>query len=137
MSVVLDASWTLAWCLPDESETSADAVEVLLREGGLVPPIWALEVSNALLVAERRGRLDRERTEAILNAAFGLPLDRVGWTSGFLEDTRTVVELARTHSLTTYDATYLELARRSGSVLFSLDSRLQRAADSIGLGWMA
>ena len=55
---VPDASVALAWCFADEANDYAD--QALDRLGGaaaLVPSIWPLEVGNALLGAERRGRL--------------------------------------------------------------------------------
>ena len=57
-SVVVDASVALAWCFPDESSDYADRVLVALEGHELVvPAIWALEITNALLVGERSKRL--------------------------------------------------------------------------------
>jgi predicted nucleic acid-binding protein len=42
-------------------------------------------------------------------------------------------DLARTHSLSVYDATYLELARRRGRPLATLDDRLRAAAAAAGV----
>src|SRR5438045_1808666 len=54
---VLDSSVALAWCFADERDTYADAVAVrLATTGAVVPAIWPLEIANALLVGERRGR---------------------------------------------------------------------------------
>ncbi|MFN3309206.1 MAG: type II toxin-antitoxin system VapC family toxin, partial [Anaerolineales bacterium] len=55
---VLDASITLAWCFDDETNAWALKVLDLLEEGeAVVPALWTLEVGNALIGAERRGRL--------------------------------------------------------------------------------
>jgi len=55
---VLDASVTLAWCFPDEGSKHTEAILDLLADGAeaIAPPIWPLEVANALLVGERRKR---------------------------------------------------------------------------------
>ena len=60
--IVVDASVALAWCFPDEASDYADGVLVAL-EGRrvIVPSVWALEITNAVLVAERRKRV-KQRT---------------------------------------------------------------------------
>ena len=45
-----------------------------------------------------------------------------------------VLTLARTWKLSTYDATYLELARREKCPLATLDAALQEAAAGLGIG---
>ena len=56
--MVIDASVALAWCFPDEASDYADAVlGVLEGQSILVPSIWSMEITNALLVGERRKRI--------------------------------------------------------------------------------
>ena len=73
MSLVLDASVTLAWTFTDERNAAADVVlDRVLAEGATVPSLWKLEVANALRSAVRRGRCDEafvDRTLADLDAA--------------------------------------------------------------------
>lgn len=56
--IVIDASVALAWCFPDEASEYADGVLVAL-EGRtiLVPALWSVEITNAVLMAERRKRV--------------------------------------------------------------------------------
>lgn len=63
--------------------------------------------------------------EQILSAidGFGLDLD-------VAPSSAVVMDLARRHRLTVYDALYLELALRRGGALASLDAALRRAADA-------
>lgn len=62
-SFVLDSSTALAWCFTDENSAYADAVARKLPSlGAFVPTIWHLEVANAMVVGERRGRCDRDDT---------------------------------------------------------------------------
>ena len=58
MPFVLDNSVVMAWCFEDEANGYAD--QVLQQLGGdraPVPPVWPLELANALTVAERTERL--------------------------------------------------------------------------------
>jgi predicted nucleic acid-binding protein len=45
--------------------------------------------------------------------------------------------LARSHGLSSYDATYLELAQRLGAALASFDRQLNGAAAAIGVALFA
>jgi predicted nucleic acid-binding protein len=125
--LVLDASVTLAWLLPDERSTAADAVfERVARESALVPPLWSLEVGNGLLAACRRSRLSDEDLATAVRALRELPI-RPG-QAALDSDFGAVLTLARRHGLTTYDAAYLELALRAATPLATLDDRLRAAA---------
>jgi predicted nucleic acid-binding protein len=125
---VLDASVPLGALLP--GETHAKAAGALLAraaaETAIVPVIWAIEIANAVLAAERRQRLDRADADAILRHLETLPITtdpetgRHAWS--------TILALARRHRLTLYDACYLELALRRGLELASFDAALVSAA---------
>ena len=55
--LVLDSSIALAWCFSDEKDAYADAIAKLSPNiEAVVPNLWFLEVANALVVGERRGR---------------------------------------------------------------------------------
>jgi predicted nucleic acid-binding protein len=68
--IVVDASVTLSWCLPDEQTASSMGVLDRLQSGvsALVPAFWAVEVLNTLLVGERKGRITAEQTKAFVDA---------------------------------------------------------------------
>jgi predicted nucleic acid-binding protein len=57
---VVDASAALAWCFEDEASSWSDGLLERLRQGGqiVVPAHWPTEISNGLLVAERRKRIN-------------------------------------------------------------------------------
>lgn len=124
---VLDNSVVMAWCFEDESDRYTDSVLEQLSVGhALVPPIWPLELGNALLVAERNGRLGKADTVRFLQLLRGLPIlveqeppERV---------LTEVVALARDQKLSTYDASYLDLAMRSGLPIATQDRALLLAA---------
>jgi predicted nucleic acid-binding protein len=131
-SFVLDASMTLAWCFEDESTSGTDSVMELLREGRAVAPsIWPLEVANGLRSAERRGRIDERELPGVIGLLRGLPVDI---QSGSLAETLgSVMVMARSLGLSTYDAAYLDLAARRGLPLATADDQLVRAARAAGV----
>jgi len=130
MAVVFDCSVTLAWFLKDERTAFTDsAFELLEASECWVPYLWRLEFPNALLIAERRKRVGREQRLEILDNAAQLVLR----TDHVLPDIRSLSALAERCGLTAYDASYLELALRSGSDLFTLDKDLADAAAGEGV----
>src|SRR5580698_9955087 len=76
MPLVVDASVALAWALPDESSTYADAVLAVVERDGLrVPTLWAREVANGLAVAHLRKRITSAEENAFLTALSQLRID--------------------------------------------------------------
>lgn len=130
MAVVFDCSVTLAWFLKDERTAFTDtAFELLETEECWVPYLWRLEFPNALLFAEKKRRLGREQRLEILDNAAQLFLR----TDQTLPDIRSLSALAERRGLTVYDASYLELAMRSGFDLITLDRQLADAAAAEGV----
>ena len=131
---VLDASVTIAWLL-DQDGLGAVLSPFFVDVGLSVPWIWQAEVANVLLVMERQRKLDaatvtqRLRTLDTLDVAVEPePPDRT---------IASLVQVARPHQLTSYDALYLELAVRRGCGLLSNDRNLREAASRSGvpLAW--
>ena len=132
MSFVLDCSVTVAWLFEDEATPAIDALQDQLKDGrALVPGLWRLEVGNVLAQAERRGRLTSAQTSAHLELLDRLPVSTDTETEA--RAFREILALARSESLTTYDAAYLELAARRGLPLATLDRALARAARRAGV----
>jgi predicted nucleic acid-binding protein len=131
--LVLDASVVLSWCFEDESTTESERALSELSDGtqGLCPSIWSLEIANALLVAERRKRITQAYATQFLSSLSRMNIEirssdsSKAWTA--------VLNLAREHQLSTYDASYLELAMSAGAPLATLDKRLREAAHTVGL----
>ena len=122
--VVVDASVVVAWLMDDENELRADrALEQLQVDGAMVPHHFHVETRNSLLVAERGGRLSEGDVHVRLAALSDLPI-RTDNTPDF----QAAYSLAKVHQLTFYDAMYLELAKRRGAELATLDRALGRAA---------
>ncbi len=127
--LILDASVSLAWLLDDEIAPEAVAArQRLATESGFVPRLWHMEIRNALLVAERRGRLSALMADQRLETLAELPI-RTDEDPNF----NMATALARTHGMSFYDALYLELALRRSAELATLDTALARAAADVGV----
>ena len=129
--IVLDCSVLIAGLLPDEIEEQAQALLEDLQHGAtgvVVPSLFYQEVSNVLLMAYRRKRISKEVLSQYLDVVTVLPLriDTAAATQSNIM--KTVCQLAEKHGLTTYDASYLELAMRLSLPLVTLDSDLHNAA---------
>lgn len=125
---VADASIAVAWSVAAQSNRGTDDLLEEVAEGRpfCVPGLWFFEIANALLVLTRRKRITpREcavarRALAALHPAVDDEEPRIA-----LEK---VSDLAAEHSLSVYDAAYLELALRRRLPLASRDAGLNRAA---------
>jgi predicted nucleic acid-binding protein len=129
---VLDSSVALVWAFEDETNAYAEAVaDALTAWQAVASALWPLEVANALLVGERRGRITEAKVAQFLAllATFPIALD-AETASRAWHDT---LPLARMRNLSVYDATYLELAVRRGLALASLDDDLKAAAAAVGV----
>jgi predicted nucleic acid-binding protein len=127
MSVVLDASMTIAWFFADERTDGTD--RTLLRvaeEGALVPAHWRLEVANSLRNAVRHGRCGEDYADSSIKRLGRLAIEADSETDAHAWGATR--KLARDLDLTIYDAAYLELALRAGQPLASCDEALIRAA---------
>lgn len=127
--IVIDNSVFLAWCMGDEEEpTATSAMRHVIEQGGVAPRIWWYELRNALLVNERRGRISPQQVSDTLadSLALGISIDDA-------HDESRLLELARRFALTVYDAAYLEVAVRRSLPLATLDLRLRRAAETVGI----
>jgi len=131
--LILDCSVTSCWCFEDETRAYADAVFAALDEYlAKVPPLWAIETANVLLVAERKKRIVPTDTAKFWALLARLPLTVDSDLS--LAVARDVTALGRTHQLSAYDASYLELALREGGVLATQDEALKKACRRAGVG---
>lgn len=128
MPIVMDNSIVLSWCLADEEDPLAElAMRLTIEEGAVVPAIWWYELRNALVVNERRGRIQTDVVQATL-----VDLEEMRIRLDADHDSGMVLELARRHGLSVYDASYLEVALRRALPLATLDQRLREAVAASG-----
>jgi len=122
----------MCWCFPDECDPyAARILEKLDVNETLVPIVWSLEVANALLTEERRGRLSEADVLRFLEILRSLPIFVDSTPSEQVLDD--ILALGRRHDLSAYNASYLELAMRQGVPLATLDVRLTEAAKAAGV----
>ena len=131
-SFVIDASVALAWCFDDEAtEATRALLDRFEGEQAEVPSLWHLELANALVSGERHRRITRARANEFIALIGGLPIVIDEQTPTLALST--VLELARSERLSTYDASYLELAMRRGLSLATKDNDLAKAAQRVGV----
>jgi predicted nucleic acid-binding protein len=120
----------MAWCFNDESNVFTDSIQDrLLNSTAFVPGIWPLEVANTLLVAERKKRLNRNDSNRFIALISALPI--VIESAPPFQIFHNTLPLARTHQLSSYDASYLELAIHKKLPIATLDKAMIRTAKSI------
>ncbi len=124
---VIDNSVVMSWCFYDEADEYSDFVlDKLIEKEAIVPYIWPFEVANVLLVAERRDRIQFGESLEFLEYILQLPI--------FMEQKekkeliKGIYLIGREYKLSSYDASYLELAWRRKCPLASFDKNLIAAA---------
>ena len=128
---VVDASTAVAWVHRGQATAESDAWLLHAEAGAdlVVPALWPLEVTNALIALQRRRKLTpHERDQALETlGALALTLDHEAAARAFTE----LAELAVRESMTMYDTTYLELALRRALPLACKDGPLRAAASRL------
>jgi predicted nucleic acid-binding protein len=124
---VIDNSVVMSWCVEDETSPYADNVLSRLEEAtAFVPAIWPLEVGNVLLVAERNHRLSEADSARFIALLSELPIEVEQEPPERM--IKEILALARKHKLSSYDASYLDLAMRKGLAIATTDKNLIAAA---------
>jgi len=126
---VLDASVCLSWFLtkPDSGPAWAK-IDLLDELVPVVPAIWRLEVANVIATHVRSRGLLVDSARTMLAEILSLPVAVIDESP-----TPTIMQLAIDRGLTSYDASYLDVALRSGWPLVTLDRELLRAASEAGV----
>ena len=130
---MVGASVAIAWVHPAQATAETNRLLGSVESGAVVeaPALGPLEVANALLVLVRRGKLKNSERTMALNSLHRLSvkLDYEMATHAFT----IVSKLAADHSLSVYDAKYLELCLRKNLPLGCKDGPLREAADKCGV----
>jgi predicted nucleic acid-binding protein len=122
--VVVDASVSAAWVLPDETsrETEQLLSDIMDHRTRLVVPfLWEYEMLNVIRGATARKRLPEHEAKKALHLLSELPAELVSLNG---ESRPAVFEAALRHNLSIYDAAYWTLADARGITLFSADEDL-------------
>jgi len=130
---VLDVSACMPWCCEDEAPPASEQLlqRAALRHPLHVPSIWPWEMVNALRIAVRRKRITSEKAAGFLSL---LPdFDFRVAEPPEITDLPRLNAIAERHQLTAYDTAYLDLARRLGLPIATLDDDLMKAAIVAGV----
>lgn len=135
MNFVIDNSVVMRWFFgdgkPQDLRYARGALDAMQSANAIVPTVWGLEVANVICRAEAQGLVTEARSGAFLEMLIGLAIQvDAGSTDHALSST---LNLARRYKLSSYDASYLELALRQGVALATLDSDLRKAAKKAGV----
>src|SRR4030043_318155 len=129
---IIDNSVVMSWCFKDETSKYTDAVlDYLEKATAYVPAIWPLEVSNVLLIAERRNRLRQADSSRFISLLFELPI--IVEQEAPERMLSEILALAREYKLSSYDASYLDLAMRKGLPIATTDKNIISAAKRISV----
>lgn len=102
-----------------------------MKKPAHVPATRGLEVANIIARAEVKGLVTEARSEAFLEMLEGVDIEADATT--FAHALSGILQLARRYKLSTYDASYLELALRLGMPLATLDEDLQKTTKKAGV----
>jgi predicted nucleic acid-binding protein len=129
--VVVDASVVLSWVLPTEDTDQALSLRSHALNSPymelLVPPTFWYEVTNVLWVATRRQRLDNHNALKALKSLNDFQF--MVWTA----EPEHCLKLSLTYNLAVYDTAYLDIAVDKQAALWTMDQRLKKAAESLGI----
>ena len=111
MRFVLDASVALAWLLRDTDARDEGYPSV----AATVPATWGLEIANVIACSEAKELVTAAQSGSFLSLLDSLAIEAdTDTVTHVLSDT---LQLARRYRLSSYDASYLELALREGALL--------------------
>lgn len=131
MPFVLDNSVVCGWFIENQATAYSDAIIQRLQDDrAVVPPLWELEFVNVLRTACLRQRMTAETAQRVVAQITGLPID----VDRVIVPASQVLGVALRFGLSSYDATYLELALRLQLPLATSDAPLRAAALAAGVG---
>jgi predicted nucleic acid-binding protein len=130
---VADSSVAIAWVVPSQATEGAVGLlnDVLAGTPFVVPVLWAFEVANSLLALRRRRVIQDEQYHRARRNL--VELESIVDEEGPRLALEKISSIAQEHSLSVYDAVYLELALRRRVPLATRDSALNKAARRAGV----
>lgn len=134
MPFVLDNSVVSGWYLDNQVTPYTQAIAERLKDDrACVPALWELELTDVLRTACVRQRLHAQAAQQVLVQLGRLPIEIDRHPVARSE----LLALALRFGLTSYDASYLELALRLQWPLATQDMALRDAALASGVGIVA
>ena len=125
-NLIIDCSFFMSSILPDEDTESNFN---LLDYDIIVPSIFYLECLNVINSALNRRRIDDKAFAEYLNILSDFPC-RVDDFSSRSESLYLIHRICNQYNITSYDASYLELAIRLNAKIITHDRKLMAACQS-------
>ncbi|MFV9935987.1 MAG: type II toxin-antitoxin system VapC family toxin [Rickettsia endosymbiont of Haemaphysalis japonica] len=127
---IADCSITVSWFFYDERDKYSDfTLDYCYKFRVIVPPLWRLEVTNVILIAEKRTRIKSVEVIKIIDFLNSLPLKISNLNFSIHE----IIQTARANNLTAYDTTYLLTAMHAGLPMATNDKALIKACHNNGI----
>jgi len=135
MNLVVDCSFIMSSILPDEQQKNIEDIYNNIADNTykvFVPAIFYLECNNVLISSLKRKRIAKDDYEEYLNLLSILPLHIDNFCST-PESLYALSNLSNKYSLTSYDASYLEVAIRMNASIATLDKNLNARCREAGV----
>jgi predicted nucleic acid-binding protein len=130
--IVADASLMIAWLLNETDVVVGEDVYNMLAENTLlVPAHWPVEISSALAVNLRKGRVAAELLDVIEERLNKFVI--VVQPPVMPSEIAALVSFASAQRLTVYDACYVQLAWQNRATLATLDGAMRAAAKRLSV----
>jgi len=130
MAFVVDNSVVIAWFIGDQATAHTIRLKERSRREILhAPSVWPLELVNSVWSLQKRRRLRAHQADEIIGKATRLGIIVHGQPVVM----QSLLALARQLALTSYDASYIELAQRLGLPLAAKDEVMLAAARRAGV----
>lgn len=137
MNFVLDNSVVMRWLFNDggikDRGYSEDILNLIVAGAHrpITPGVWPLEIANVISRAESMGQIEEMRSAHFLEIIREMKIDNEPISQDITFGS--VLHLARVYKLSSYDASYLELAMRYSTPLATLDKGLIAAMKKVGV----
>jgi predicted nucleic acid-binding protein len=126
MNLAVDCSFIMSAILPDENQEKIEEIYYNISQNVYkvyVPAIFYLECGNVLVSSLRRNRITEEQYLDYVNLLSLLPINTDKFCSSS-ESLYTIANLAKKYNLSSYDASYLDVAIRMEALIATLDKNL-------------
>ena len=131
MPFVIDSSVVCGWLLDNQADDYTAAIAMRLRKDQAVAPtLLPLEYANVLRAACKRGVLDAHTAQEMVRALGEVSIE----VASTRPDPVQLLALALRYDLSSYDATYLDLALTRQLPIATRDKALAQAARIAGVG---
>ena len=136
MAYVFDASFVAGLIIPDERSPITDKMLTSMGEEEiLVPQLLWYEMANIFYNLIRRKRYNHDEVRRFFPLLSAIRM-KVDFETG-ADYAQALVRLCDGYNLSSYDAAYLELAKRKRATLCTLDDGLRNAAKKCNVAVMA